>query len=613
MIAKETQKFFNDCEIKLSEDSNDKDKKVFTAKFFSGKTIIGVYDWDFGKVNITIDENGIEWPEDGVVPLLNSHDSGDSQGVIGRVEKISNSEGRVFFDEKDDVALKIMGKVEGGFIRRFSAGFNVISKEKVDGNTVVYKKIELLEGSVVPIGKDRGALIKEGFQEKGNGGNKMEEKKNFAEEAEKAKKAAEKAVHDRYAVVMKLCEQHGITNPESISRAALSENPAEVVLSEITRKTGADKAVFMAAMVDVDEADKFRQEAIFGQAHKFGLKIDREKVQGNQFQRATNMQLCEHIARRHGRNPFAMHEADLIQFALTTGDFVFIAQNIANMALGQQQVEQMTTWQRWCQVGNARNFKPQTVVNTGRLGRLQKLTSDSIAKSTNFSDYAELVTVDEYGISIDIGRKLIVNDELGAVMEVIGGFAGVSDRSINEDVYLFLASNPVMNEDSTALFDATTHKNIATGGFIGLPGIENLDEAEKSMRMQKDHNSRAYIGMPPKYLLCPVSIQSSTNRFFSTEKWDDTDTGATRGNNWQGRLEVITDPYLDGDPAAPVKHWYLAGPVGTTIVVNFLGGNPSPEVTTTINPDTRGVRTRVFNDYGIGVKDWRMLYKNPAV
>lgn len=94
--------------------------------------------------------------------LLDFHQSG-SGAVIGRWENI-HVDGALLkadavFDEKDDNAKKIKGKVEDGFIKGASLGLNGMSIDfqMVDG-VVMAVRSEITEASIVPIPSNANAL-----------------------------------------------------------------------------------------------------------------------------------------------------------------------------------------------------------------------------------------------------------------------------------------------------------------------------------------------------------------------------------------------------------------------------------------------------------------------
>lgn len=82
---------------------------------------------------------------------------------IGRWENIEQSEKGVsaeaVFDVDDPFAAQIAGKVERKFMNAVSAGFRVLDVEYIQ-DTVVITKWELIEGSIVDIGRD-GASVEQ--------------------------------------------------------------------------------------------------------------------------------------------------------------------------------------------------------------------------------------------------------------------------------------------------------------------------------------------------------------------------------------------------------------------------------------------------------------------
>lgn len=91
--------------------------------------------------------------------MLYRHDSND---VIGRWENIRIEDGKLMadavFDSEDELAKKIEGKVERGFIKGCSVGV-VIKDMALIGEVYEATETELMEASIVAIPSDAGAVL----------------------------------------------------------------------------------------------------------------------------------------------------------------------------------------------------------------------------------------------------------------------------------------------------------------------------------------------------------------------------------------------------------------------------------------------------------------------
>ncbi len=98
--------------------------------------------------------------------MLDAHDSDSCLSVIGRWGELEVSGSRLLclpeFDTEDDVAKKISGKVERGFVRGASMGIFILDAEMREipgkGLLPVVTKWELLEASPVPVPSNKASL-----------------------------------------------------------------------------------------------------------------------------------------------------------------------------------------------------------------------------------------------------------------------------------------------------------------------------------------------------------------------------------------------------------------------------------------------------------------------
>jgi hypothetical protein len=169
---------------------------------------------------------------------------------------------------------------------------------------------------------------------------------------------------------------------------------------------------------------------------------------------------------------------------------------------------------------------------------------------------------------------LIINDDLAALSSIPSNMGRAAARKVGDLAYNILISNPTMNQDGTALFDAT-HNNIAA--TAGAPSVAIVDEMRTAMALQTDP-SGATLNMNLDRLIVPKALVGVASTLRNAQF--DPDTAETSGNvagnrpNWvAGTFEVISDPRLDQDSA--VK-WYAAGSPADLVEVTFLNGNSAP-------------------------------------
>jgi hypothetical protein len=70
------------------------------------------------------------------------------------------------------------------------------------------------------------------------------------------------------------------------------------------------------------------------------------------------------------------------------------------------------------------------------------------------------VSVSPYGVVFSISRQMLVNDDLGAIDQILGSAGTEVQVFENTTFFTMFNSNPTLNQDSTAVF-ASGHGNLA--------------------------------------------------------------------------------------------------------------------------------------------------------
>ena len=87
----------------------------------------------------------------------------NSEDVIGRWENVRVEDGKLMadavFDDEDELARKVKGKVERGFVKGCSIGINIVNMQADAEGVWVAEQTELMEASVCAIPADAGAVV----------------------------------------------------------------------------------------------------------------------------------------------------------------------------------------------------------------------------------------------------------------------------------------------------------------------------------------------------------------------------------------------------------------------------------------------------------------------
>lgn len=382
-----------------------------------------------------------------------------------------------------------------------------------------------------------------------------------------------------------------------------------------------------------DQADKL--SGLFEQTLlvRAGLEPDAvrvREVEASGYRGRSLLRMGEEWLRATGRDPSRLDDKGIARALFvraatgphTGSDFTSILANVATKSALAGYAEAGTTWQLWAATGSLPDFKQATLAGLGAFPDLDKIPrSGGPYYHASMADVSETAQLDTYGKLFGISREAILNDDLGEFTGVPRKMGQAAARKVNGIVYSALTSNSyvgqTMTADSTALFDATNHKNYVASGSGGAPAVATLNTALAAMRKQRaplpsGDGSAAYLNIEPAYLLTVPELEG-TARALMAAQYNPAGTTASvskrdEPNIWKDRLQIVIDPALTLSTG-----WWLAAPKNgpvDTIKVFFLNGQETPFVEQMDNGTSDGATFKVRHDFVARALDYRGLYFN---
>ena len=298
---------------------------------------------------------------------------------------------------------------------------------------------------------------------------------------------------------------------------------------------------------------------------------------------------------------FSMTDAEVITRSITTDDLPILLTETTNRLLLPAYQAAQSPLRRLAQSVTATDFRERFSVRISEAPILLPVAEDGEVTSGPLSESAEPVSVHTEGRIVSTTFQALVNDQLGAFARLPAAFAQSAAESENRAIVNLIVSNsgngPTMS-DTHPLFDATWHNNVGTPA---APTEESIEEAVVMMRQTTGLDGETLISVVPRYLIVPPALEFTARKVLGTVY------PATSDNVnplQDGLLEIMIEPRLT-DP----DRWYIAANLPTLIFAS-LSGYEQPQVETRAGWEILGVSTRCVHHFGVGVSDYRGMFKN---
>ena len=408
----------------------------------------------------------------------------------------------------------------------------------------------------------------------------------------------------------------------------VSELSSEIA-EEIKKLKNVEPVTPQNVSVRVDSADKFRQHAVNSLCVVNGIEKDPAVVaEVKKGEPITSLHgLIRTDLHNHGVNTLSMNSKQMVDTAFRmagtgSSDLPAVLGDITNKNMERAYNESPVTFDKWCRIKEVPNFNSQKLIKLSNFSDIDDLPEGSNFKNKTLSDKYETVSVSTKGNTFTISRQAMVNDDMDAIILVPQKMVQAIARRQNRDVYDLLTSaslvGPTMNEDSVALFNATSHFNlIATSG---IPSLTTIDKAERyllEMPVLKAEvsDSNSYSNVPAKFLIAGTANRLTTMQVLNSV-YDKTASNDITFNPYSRGIVPVFDPYLQAKLTAGSKAsaWYLAAdPLQMGhFVVAFLQGQRTPSLRSEMSAigSAQGFTSEIYGDWGVGVEDYRGIIYN---
>ncbi len=419
---------------------------------------------------------------------------------------------------------------------------------------------------------------------------------------------------NRVTEIMSLCREFNIDPAEYIRNgSAIDQVRASILDSMINSNTP------VSVQVTRNEEDTFRQRATDALMMRAGVHVGTPAEGANELRAMSLRDLGIECLSREGRNtmellrmqPDEMYGELCRQFYNPTSAFPAILDSTIKKSIVQLYNQVPTTFQAWTSKGSLKDFKitadHEYVI--GGVGDFLLVPENGELKpmipSTELLPSRKL---DTYGRSFSMTRQAFINDDIGFLTEVPGLYAASAKKTIDKAVYAFLYNNDKIF-DGLNLFD-TKHNNLIAKGC--KPSQSSIQSIILQMQRQKDQFGEA-IYIIPEHIIVPVGYEFDLAVILHSAQ-------ITGSNNndinplYNYPINIIQTPVLNalaGDNAVP---WFMVANTASAkhIQIDYLNGQETPTVRRMETPGVLGFQWDVYLDWGLSIRDFRGIAKNPG-
>ena len=421
---------------------------------------------------------------------------------------------------------------------------------------------------------------------------------------------------ERIAEITDLARSFDLDPAEAIKDGSTVDQYRAHVLEQVKAQK---KPVSTGVQVGTDEADKFRAAASDGLMMRAGVSVATPAA-GAQEMRATSLRdLAIECLSREGKNVNELLRMDSTtlydelsrQFYNPSAAFPAIMDQTIRKSIVELYNQVPTTFQQFTTKGSLPDFKESADHEyvIGGVGDFLLVPENGEIKADK--PRTELLPqrkLDTYAKQFSMTRQAFVNDDIGFLTRVPGLYAQAAKKTIDKQVYGVLFNNPTIF-DGVALFHANHNNLIGTGA---APSQATIQAAILQMQKQTDQFGEP-IYMTPRTLVVPVGYEFDLAVIFRS-------TQITGSNNndinplYNYPLSIVQSPVLNAMAGANACPWFLIADPSSArgIQVDYLNGQETPTVRRMEAPGTLGFTWDIWLDWGISVRDFRGIVKNPG-
>lgn len=262
-----------------------------------------------------------------------------------------------------------------------------------------------------------------------------------------------------------------------------------------------------------------------------------------------------------------------------------------------------------CGATDVNDFKQVTRYRMTAAGIFQKVGPDGELKHAGLDEESYTNQLETWGRMIALTRQMMINDDLGAFLQIPRAIGRMSALALEEVVFTLLLANP-------GNFFSVGNKNYFEGAETALD-IDSLTVAERMFLDRVDKQGKPIL-VHPAIILVPTSLKVTAEQLFKELPLNQVPVNNKAkpvNNPHAGKFRPVCSPYLSVTSITgnSTTAWYLLADPNdvAAIEIAYLRGKRVPTIESgETDFNTLGMQWRGYFDFGCAMQDQRAAVKS---
>jgi hypothetical protein len=287
--------------------------------------------------------------------------------------------------------------------------------------------------------------------------------------------------------------------------------------------------------------------------------------------------IAREALRLGGTDVGGMRRGEILQASFSGGAVPTLLGNTIGRSLLMAYNESPATWQSFCSIRQATNFKDHTSIRPTAFDTLNAMPEGAGMDHLDVGESTFVWSVDRFARQLTVDEIALVNDDLGFLQESSPAMGRAAMRSVSDNVYTTVMGN-------AGSFFSSGNNNLETGGGSDLDRTTLITVLQKfrSRRNSDDVD----LDIVPKVLIVPPELEITARELLQSLELSRTATtvGVPVGNALANTLALEVESRLSNTARftnASLTAWFVfAGPQDAGVILGFLEGRTTPRVRT---------------------------------